>query len=218
MRDFPPTINTNRSMCCSRIGRRWLESTGNGGRVTYTLSIKLWIGAQTVATRTEDINLIPANSLAPPICAQDFPKDYKIAQPKVLRRLFKKPRKVPLEISVLKPQPLMCSSTTDILYTRLGFSIACEGIESASTENLGLVLESCDVSLGLKAKTIISSRPLRAQPTASQLKFSPSLSEMTQEYPYSVKTLNLPPWKEVSREDSGVNKVCRASIFGMRQG
>lgn len=203
MRDFPPTIRTNRSKCCSRKDKGCLN--GSGGRVTYTLRIRLWIGEQIIATHAEEIVLNPSNSLTPPICVQDFPRDYKIAQAKILSSLFMRNRKV-LALSVLEPEPLKYDSKMDMLHTKLGFSITSEDIAFPSTESLGLVMERCEVKLGLNAKTVVSSSPLQAQPTASQIRYSPSLFEVIQEYPSKIRTLNLPAWKEMRWEDTRINK------------
>lgn len=163
------------------------------------------MGEQIVATHAEEIVLNPSNSLTPPICVQDFPRDYKISQAKILRSLLTRTRKV-LELSVLEPEPLEYDSKTDMLHTKLDFAIASEDIAFPSTESLGLVMERCEVKLGLKAKTVVSSKPLQAQPTASQIRNSPCLFEVIQEYPNSIRTLNLPAWKEMRWEDTRVNK------------
>ncbi|KAH7383431.1 hypothetical protein BKA64DRAFT_159242 [Cadophora sp. MPI-SDFR-AT-0126] len=201
MQDLPPTIRTKRSKCCSRKDKR--RPNGSGGRVTYTLRIGLWIGEQITTTHAEEIVLKPSNSLSPPICVQDFPRDYKIAQAKISRNLCTRTWKV-LELSVVEPEPLEYNPKTDTLHTKLHFSITYEAFPSP--KSLGLAIERCDVKLSLKAKTVISLNPLQAQPTAPQIIYSPYLSEIVQEHTGKIRTLNLPTWKEMRWEDTRDNK------------
>lgn len=202
MRDTPPKNHTTLSRCCSRKVKE--SFNGSGGRVTYTLGVSLWIGEQVVATHAEEIVWSPSKYLSPPICVQDFPRDYKTSQINVSKNIFTKARRV-LRLSVTEPGPLEYNPSTGKLQTKLHFTITCEDTILPSTKYNSLTTTRCEVKTGLKAKTIISLNPLQAQPTTSQVRCLPYLSEMIKEYESKSRTLKLPAWKEIRRDQSGGN-------------
>ncbi len=163
-----------------------------------------------MAAYAEELVLSPSATPSPPICVQDFPRDYKVVQAKISRNVFARTRKV-LELSVVEPDPLIYNPKTDVLHTKLRFSITYEDIKVPYLENPSLAMERCEVELSLKAKTVISLNPLQAQPTASQIRHSPYLSEIFQEYASKIRTLNLPAWTEVrwedNRDDNGMSSL-----------
>lgn len=203
--DYPPSIRTNCSSCdCSK---KMPRESGDGGRITYSLKVGLWIRDHNLVTHTEEIILTPSGSPCPPICIQDFPNDYISTRNKILKRSMKKTSTI-LEVSVAEPPPIEFSPNTGMLHTTLDLTMTYKDSSLQDIEVPRLGFESCEVRLRLKARNIVSSRLLAAEPTAFHVKRSAHLSETTEEYNMQIMTLNLPKWElkgcEETPEENGM--------------
>ncbi|KFY66388.1 hypothetical protein V496_02081 [Pseudogymnoascus sp. VKM F-4515 (FW-2607)] len=165
--DFPPSMRTNFSCCCSK--KKSLNSHTCGGHVQYTLTVGLWARHRNVAKHVEEITLTPCNSPSPPICIQDFPEDYSIKKTKLSKSLFTKASSM-LEISVMEPAPIQYTATADVLHTTLNFNV------TQTAESHSVLFDRCE-------------------PTKSDVKQSSCLSDIVEKYDIQVKTLNLVEWK-----------------------
>ncbi|KAG4424213.1 hypothetical protein IFR04_002617 [Cadophora malorum] len=191
--DTPPSITTVPPLCSCH-SKRSVSPRGSGGRIRYMLKAALWSTDRIMASCTEEITLKPCYLPSPPMCLQDFPRDYRAKHSKKLHNLFGKVSRS-LELSFGEPNPLQYCQQTRRLHTTLTFKAKCEDIIHRQGEFLKPVTGTFQIQLALRSKTLTSRSQLKTQPTSAQIRHIPWITETVQEYPSKSWTLNIPAWK-----------------------
>lgn len=186
------TFDTPPSICISHRGDVDTDPVLHGHcYISYRIRSQVTINGRVVNETVQPFRLYMDSDLPPPVCPEDFPRDYQLSDGKVLSSFFHFKRGLKMTMEAREPEPIVMTksppSTTIDLHLKL-----TRVHHSHFSSTLGTVLGRLTISL--QSETAFFVRPCSRVPTSSEASSSLEMVKTSNTHFQDTREITIAEW------------------------